>query len=239
MRQWPFALFVVASLLVAGCGSGPEREETESAEAAEANARLGLAYLEQGDHQRARSKLERALRFDPDHAEARHYLAELYRRLGEPERAREHYAAALDAAPEDPALNNNVGVFRCDQGEVEAAVEAFETAAADPVYERRTEALANAGQCLREAERFDEAAEYYRRALDRDDHPDRLLREMAELRMEQGEHLSARGFLERYLDRVDEPGEEALELGIRIERALDNPAGARRYRRQLEEGGHG
>ena len=118
-------------------------------------------------------------------------------------------------------------------------MEAFETAAADPVYERRTAALANAAQCLRGADRLDDAAEYYRRALDRDDHADRLLREMAALRAEQGEYLSARGFLQRYIDREGEPGAGALELGIRIEQALDNPAGARRYRRQLEESEHG
>lgn len=230
---------MLMATLTAGCGSAPSGSAREGTEAADANARLGLAYLEQGDYQRARTKLQRALEFAPEHAEAHHYLAELYRRLEEPDQARQHYAAALEATPEAPALNNNVGVFRCEQGEVDGAVEAFETAAADPVYQRRARALANAGQCLRGAERPGEAAGYYRRALRLDGAPHRLLREMAAVQAERGEYLSARGFLERYADRVDEPGSEALELGIRIEEALGNPAGARDYRRQLKESEHG
>jgi len=239
MRQWLVALLTVLAILTAGCGSTNSREAAGAPEAADANARLGLAYLEQGDHQRARSKLQRALEFAPDHADAHHYLAELYRRLDEPARARRHYAAALEATPEAPALNNNVGVFRCAQGRVEGAVEAFETAAADPVYQRRARVLANAGQCLREAGRPGEAAAFYRRALQLDGAPPRLLREMAATQAERGEYLSARGFLQRYADRVGEPGTEALELGIRIEEALGNPAGARNYRRQLKESEHG
>ena len=226
--------------LAAGCATDPNAGGEGNAErAADANARLGLAYLEQGDHQRARMKLQRALEFDAAHADAHHYLAELYRRLDEPERARRHYQAALEQTPEAPALNNNVGVFRCAQGRVDAAVAAFETAAADPVYERRARSLGNAGECLREAGRLDEAATYYRRALRREGGPPGLLRQMAALQAERGEHLSARGFLERYLDTVEEPDERALELGVRIEEALDNPAGSRRYRRQLEEREHG
>jgi type IV pilus assembly protein PilF len=239
MRQWLPALLTVLAILAAGCGSTNSREASGATEAADANARLGLAYLEQGDFQRARSKLRRALEFAPAHADAHHYLAELYRQLEEPDRARRHYAAALEATPEAPALNNNVGVFRCERGEVDRAVEAFETAAADPVYQRRARALANAGQCLRGAGRPGEAADYYRRALQLDGAPPRLLREMAAVQAERGEYLSARGFLGRYTDRVSEPGMEALELGIRIEEALGNPAGARDYRRQLKENEHG
>ncbi|MGM0413154.1 MAG: type IV pilus biogenesis/stability protein PilW [Pseudomonadota bacterium] len=235
--RWSAALwFALGMSLLAGCASGPESaEEGDSARAAEANARLGLAYLEQGDHQRARTKLERALDFDADHGDAHHYLAELYRRLGDPEQAREHYAAALDATPEAPALNNNVGVFRCDQGDVDGAVEAFETAAADPVYERRDRALGNAGECLKEAERLEEAADYYRRAVEIDGAPPRFLQELAEVQYQREEYLSARGFLERYIDAVDESDAAALRLGERIERALDNPAAARAYRRDLED----
>ncbi|SFD23680.1 type IV pilus assembly protein PilF [Thiohalospira halophila DSM 15071] len=232
------AVILLAALL-AGCASAPSGSAREDAEAADANARLGLAYLEQGDYQRARTKLQRALKFAPEHADAHHYLAELYRRLEEPERAREHYAAALEATPEAPALNNNVGVFRCEQGEVDGAVAAFETAAADPVYERRAHALGNAGECLKEAQRLEEAAAYYRRALAVDGAPRRFLRELAGIQYQREAYLSARGFLERYIDAVDEPAMAALELGARIERALGNPAGARAYRRDLEERNNG
>ncbi|KAB7628401.1 type IV pilus biogenesis/stability protein PilW [Alkalilimnicola sp. S0819] len=220
-RLWSL---LVAVLLLAACSSTPtkppdEAPTTDRGRAAEINTRLGVAYMQRGELEQAMVKLRRALYQDPDYAPAHTTVAVLYQRLGESDKARGHFQRALRLTPDDPGLRNNYGQFLCAEGDTEQALGQFQRAAADPLYERVEIPLANAGLCLlREGDKV-RAAEMLRRSLEHNPRLGRALLPMAELRLEQGDALSARGYYQRYL-AVSEQNAQSLWLGIRIERVL-------------------
>ncbi len=156
-------LVLLGGLALAGCASlfGEDPAEQAAAE----NTRLGLAYLERGEPERAEEALRRALEHDAAHVDAYHYLGELYRRQGAFEQADTYYRRALALDDDDPALHNNHGVLLCSRGDAEAAASAFERAAADRGYERRARALENAGDCHLGVGDPAVAADYYKRSL--------------------------------------------------------------------------
>ncbi len=226
-------ILAVALSALAGCATVPGGEEPGSGRAARVNAQLGLAYLQEGRPRIALEKLQRALRQDPDLPEAHHYIAEVYRRLGDQEQAWAHYRKALALAPEDANIRNNYGVFLCQQGQLAEALDQFERAARGPHNPAPQVAFKNAGVCALEAGDRARAERYFRLALARDPAmPDALL-EMARLMHEQGRHLQARAFLERYR-AVAPPDPAALWLGVRVERALGDQEAAARYAEELQ-----
>jgi type IV pilus assembly protein PilF len=102
---------LVTLLLLGGC-SGNVREGVDSEKAAQANAELGLRYMMQGNYEVAMEKLNNALSYEPNHVQANHYLAELYRRLERNEDADKHFRRALNYAEgDDSILHNNYGGF--------------------------------------------------------------------------------------------------------------------------------
>jgi len=90
----------------------------------------------------------------------------------------------------------------------------------------------NAGRCARSAGRDTDAREYLRRALERNPRLPSALIESAELALHTARPAQASEYLERY-NRVAEASPQTLWLGVRIERALDDPTGAREYGIQL------
>jgi type IV pilus assembly protein PilF len=89
----------------------------------------------------------------------------------------------------------------------------------------------NAGTCAKSVD-LARSETYLRGALAEDPlFPDALL-QLAEVTLERGNALAARGFLERYLARVKATS-AALWLGVRIEQALNDNSAAARYGEQL------
>lgn len=232
-RSGCWAFMMAAVLLATGCtSSGPMPSNPHTA--AELNARLGLAYMEQGEDEQAMAKLKHALKLDPDSAPANHYIAELYKKLGKNREAEEHYRKALSVTPSDPMLLNNYGVFLCRQGRLDEARDKFLDAAKQPFYKTPEVAYNNAGLCALEVPDTAKAEEYFRAALRANPNMADALYEMADLKFKQQEYLSARGFLQRYLD-VAPAGAPVLWLGVRVERQLGDRATAERYARLLQE----
>ncbi|MFO8155639.1 MAG: type IV pilus biogenesis/stability protein PilW [Pseudomonadota bacterium] len=196
------ATAVVAVLALGGCASLVGEDPAE--QAAAENTRLGLAYMERGEPERAEESLKRALEHDPDHVDAHHYLGELQRRQGAFGRAEEHYRRALALDDDDPALHNNHGVLLCARGDAEAAARAFERAAADRDYDRRARALENAGDCHLGVGDPAEAAEFYRRSLDLDRGHEGPSIGLARARFMAGDRKGAEAALEEHVARWGE-----------------------------------
>ena len=72
---------VLAALLLVGCGSNAKRQTEKAHEAAVYNVQLGLAYMKQGDLERAKDKLDRAVKQDPDSPDVHSARATLFARL--------------------------------------------------------------------------------------------------------------------------------------------------------------
>lgn len=213
-------LLLIVALLVVGCATtGTPEQQTPDEKAARVNTQLGAAYLRQSRFEQALARLNKAVRQDPNYAEAHSVLAVLYDRLGKHDEAREHYQTSVELAPQDSALRNNYGQFLCERGEIEAAEQQLKLAGDNPLYRTPELPLTNAGLCLQRAGRVKEAESYLLQALRANPRFAPALIRMAQLRQEAGEALSARGFYQRYLAVAPQTA-ESLWLGIQIERAL-------------------
>lgn len=197
-------------------------------EAARANVRLAVAYMQRGNYEAAMEKLERALEQDPKSSEAETTLGVLYETLGNREEAGLHYRKAVQLAPEEPNVHNNYGTWLCQDGRMKQAEKQFMEAINSPFYGTPEVAYTNAGSCAMRDDQVAKAEQYFRRALEANArYPDALF-QMASLKYQQGDYMRARAFMQRYLG-VALASAESLEMAIRIERALGDDSSAREY----------
>src|SRR6202007_2121951 len=141
---------------LAAC-AGNSHQKEKAHDAAVYNVQLGIAYMNQGELERAKDKLDCPLSQDPNIADVHSARATLFARLGEKEKADAEFRAALRLAPEDPRMVNNYAVFLCQNARSEEGVKRFLEAARNPLYPTPEAAYTNAGVCLRAAKRDDEA----------------------------------------------------------------------------------
>ncbi|WP_127476187.1 type IV pilus biogenesis/stability protein PilW [Sulfurivermis fontis] len=212
-------ILLSALALLSGCAGTPERDTTDFKKAAQLNAELGLNYMVQGKNELAMEKLLKAVEYDDDSVEAHHYIAELYRRLERKDKAGEHFQRAADLAPNDSAIQNNYGVFLCGEKRYDEGVTRLLKAVENPVWPGRGQAYENLGQCLLEKGDMVRAEQYYREALKVNVNLPKALLAMADISLQQGNHISARAFLQRYA-AVAPHTPHSLWLGIQIERVL-------------------
>lgn len=212
-------VFLLLALVLSGCATTGADEPSNDEKSARINTQLGIAYLRQGELEQALHKLTKALRQDPDHAEAHSAIAVLYERLGELDKAATHFQRSVELSPKDSSALNNFGRFECARGRVEQAEALFRRAAENPLYRSAELPLSNAGTCLLRAGQREKAEQYFSKALQVNDKFGPALLRMAELRQQNGDSLSARGFYQRYLALAPQTP-ETLWLGIQIERVL-------------------
>jgi type IV pilus assembly protein PilF len=223
---------LAASVALTACSSSPKKFEEHRDTSADINAKLGLNYMQQGDYDVALEKLKRALDQDPNSVAAHHYIAELYKMLNNNELAEEHYKKALRLDGNDPAIQNNYGVFLCDRKRYDEAEKHFLLATKISSYRHPDEAYENAGLCALRIPDAKRAETYFRQALEINPLLPNALYQMALLNLNAQQYLPARGFLQRYESFA--PAEsKTLWLGFRIERALGNTAEAERYAQDL------
>jgi len=226
------AIFLLLSLVA--CTSDAVRKKSDSESSAEINARLGLAYMQQGNVEIALEKLQRAIEQDPEQVAAHHYIAELYRQLQSPDDAMLHYKTALELTPKDFSLHNNYGVFLCEQKDYEAAEKSFLMAISTaPVYKPRHEFYENLAQCMMRKPDHVKAEKYFRIVLETNPRMPVTLYQMARLAFDMEKYLRARAFYQRFAE-VSMQTAETLWLGIQVERKLGDKKAVDEYTRQLK-----
>ncbi|MFQ5470681.1 MAG: type IV pilus biogenesis/stability protein PilW [Gammaproteobacteria bacterium] len=224
------ALFIIGGL--SSCGSNKKLIGQQTDSPAEINAKLGLQYLRQGKFDVAKDKLEKALEYDSELVIAHHYIAELYRQQGNNKRAEEHYGIALDLEPGDAALQNNFGVFLCEQGQYLDAEKRFLKAINNTDYTKKHEAYENAGLCTLRIPDVEKAESYFRQALKINGKLPNSLFQLAQINFDKGDYLRARAFIQRY-SAVARQSARSLWLGIKIEQKLGGSEILESYSSQL------
>jgi type IV pilus assembly protein PilF len=232
-------LGLIGGMVILGLSACVSREERSHANnpfgelsASEIYTRKGIRYLENGAFDIALRDLKHAVQLDPRNSEAHGALAVLYERLGETGKAEAHYREALSIDPGNYSAHNNFGRFLCDHGRAEEAMAQFRAVIEEPMYAQPWLPLTNAGRCLQRMGRSSAAEEYLRKALDRyPEYPPALL-EMARVSLGRRQHLSARGFLQRY-HAVAAKTADSLWLTAQTELALGNVRAAQEAERQL------
>ena len=220
-------LLIILGLLITGLNScaqtngpgGPLDSSERSNEVAEANLNLGIAYLQRGEYEKSLEKLNKALAADQGYTPTLNALGILYQRLGKPVEAEDYFKRALSRTPNDPSTLNNYGQFLCTNDRYDEAQATFLKAASNPLYETPEISITNAGTCALNNGHPDVAEQYFRDALDKNPRVPIALIQMCQLSYDQGNYLSARGYLQRYLE-VAKHNASSLWLGIQIEQEL-------------------
>ena len=214
-------------LVLAGCAT-TGGSDVENNDAARYNTRLAAAYLDRGEPDLAMEKVEKALEQDDEFAEAYLVKGMILARAEEYGEADDYYEDAVRYGKDNHAILGNVAAYWCERGRYRDGEKLFLEVARQPTYARPAVAYANAGLCARRVPDMARAEQHFRKALELEPAYRLALWHMASLSLDQGEHLAARGFLQR-LEGVQRLGPDGLFLGVRIERALNDVAAARRY----------
>lgn len=234
-RTWTAIAVGLLSLHLGACVTTESNPvEVSLEDAAKANLQLGANYLQRGELERAREKLEKAVKQDPELPSARIYLAILYERIGEQKLADQNYRAALKLAPDNPDVANSYGGYLCRTDRREEGLKYFRKAGENPLYRTPEVAFTNAAVCALGIPDPETAEQFLRRALDVNPMFREALLRLSILSLDTGRPLQARAFLERYHD-VGPATMDSLSLGIRVESALGDEVAAEAYRDQLRQ----
>lgn len=202
--------------------------------ASDINLELGIDYFRKGNLSMAKDKIDRAIEQNPRNAKAQSAAGLLYDRLNDPNKSDAHFEKAVALDPANPEILNNYAVILCKRGKQQKGEKYFLQAANNPLYKTPEAAYLNAGNCARGAGDLDNAEVNYRKALSVKPRFTQALYEMADLELRQKNFLSARGFLERYME-AGKTNAATLWLGFRVEQGLGNTAVARSYAQRLKK----
>lgn len=223
--------FLIVAL--SGCVSdSATRKDMDVNKASQLYADLGLAYLQQGDTERAQAKLKKALELNKRNAQAHHYIAEVYKNLDDPEFAEKHYKASLKLDTQDAMVLNNYGAFLCGESRFSDAETYFLQAATVHRYKTPELAYENVALCAMRSAMPDKAMEYFRRALSIKPDMPKSLFNMAQVSYNIGEALKARAFIQR-LHTVTPKTESSLALAIQVEAAIGDQVAVAKYKSEL------
>jgi type IV pilus assembly protein PilF len=224
----------VLLVLLAACSSTSSQQRAQKQhDAAAYNVQLGIAYMNQGDLERAKDKLDRALQQDPDSADVHSARATLFARLGNADKADAEFRTALRLAPHDPRMVNNYAVYLCQNGRTDDGVKRFLEAAHNGLYPTPEAAYTNAGVCQRAAKRDDEARTNFTKALEVKPNFAEAEFQLANLQFDHHEFASARASIDGFIG-VYNATPDLLLLGVRVARAQGDRLGAQRYARKLQ-----
>ncbi len=233
MMQTRLVTFALAALLAACTTTTTSPLSTPKDEsAARFNVQLGLAYMEKGNLAVAKEKLERAEKENPRDPNVYTALALLYDRLGDRAKADDYFHTALRLAPRDPDISNNYAIYLCKSGRTDEAVKRFRDAAQNALYRTPETAYTNAGVCLHNAKRLDDAALSFARALEIRPNYAEAAYQLGELQFERGKPADARTGIDKYLSAFDATP-DLLLLGVRVARALGDRLTEERFARKL------
>lgn len=220
-RSRALVISMLLSLALSACTTEPLNPDVNYTKAAEANAKLGVGYMNQGNYQLAMIKLTKALKFDEDNLHANHYMGELHRRLGEYKKADNYFQHALELDAGDPQLLNNYGVFLCETGRYKESETYFDKVLKDPLYKSKAKVYENLGTCAKMKGNLAESERYFRRALMMNPKLSTSLLSLAQLKFDQRNQISAYSYFQEY-SKVAKQTAESLWLGVLLEKERGN-----------------
>lgn len=188
-------------------------------EIAQKNLALGIEYMRIGKYQLAMDKLNRARIAKPDYPPVYDALGLLHQKTGQAEEAEKYFLHSLKLNPDNSSTLNNYGQFLCNQDRLDEAEINFVTAAENPLYQTPEIPYANIGFCAYRNNQVDKANNFFQKALTLNPKMPTVLIKMSEISYGNGDYLSAKEYLTRYLS-TSKHTPESLWLGIKIEREL-------------------
>jgi type IV pilus assembly protein PilF len=234
------AIAILAAVL-AGCASQSTTETrpvtdnraADGRRRAELHTLLAGEYYSRGNFTVALAEARSALKDDPSYFPAYNIQGLIYMEVHEDAQARESFNQALKLSPNNAEVLNNFGWFLCLRNDTERGLEMIHRATTDNFYPTPEKAFLSAGLCLRRLGRTQEAEEQLRRAvLIRPDLIGALFN-LAAITYERGALKDAETYLLRYMRLTGSPSLEALTMGVRIARGLNDSSAEQSYLQQL------
>ncbi|MBW4936319.1 type IV pilus biogenesis/stability protein PilW [Marinobacter sp. F4206] len=221
---------MVAALFVTGCVTTTDSRfsrEADRQEAIDDYVQLATAYIGQGNLDRARHHLERALDLDSDSSAARAAMGLVYNAEGEAELAESSFKQAIAADEGYTRARVYYGAFLYGQGRMDDARDQFRAASRDTEYKDRGSVFFNLGMTQERLDELDNAATSYRRAVELSRGDARSLLALSRVLADQGDYDAAARYYARLssmMQRNDRlrHSPESLLTGIRIARHLEN-----------------
>lgn len=206
IRKSVVKIFVlaIALTLVSACSSKPAGKAKKTSKQVDTivatNVRLASIYLQRNQLNFAQEKASQALKADPNSSHANNMMALLQWRLKQYGEAEKYFRRAVKLRSSNSSALNNYGAFLCDRGEIDRSLQYFDRAAENPLYKKPSQPLTNAGRCLLKKPDAKKAEVYFRRALRFNRSEPEALLQMAKLSYQSDRMLTARGFMQRYLN---------------------------------------
>ena len=217
-------LAVLLVSLVAGCASQPSSNSEArrvSPEVVQRQLDLGIGYLRQGDYQRAKEKLNRALDIDPKNATVHATFGLLFQLEGEYDLAERYFRDAVRYDPQSAQARNSFGAFLFSQKRYGEAVEQLELASENRFYPNRPTVFENLGVAYLRLGDTAKAEFAFTRATQLNPEQSRALLELAEIKFEQQQYTESRVLYSRHT-RVSPKSPKALWLCIRLARIFED-----------------
>ena len=209
--------FLVA-VFVSGCvtestGGLPDPAPAESR--AQAHLDLARGYLEQGNTERARTALNKALEIDDRSVEAYVLLGVLNAAERDWDVAEKHFKTALSISPRDAMALNNYGSFLYSRGRYPEAVRYLRILVEDTDYRARAQAYENLGLAELKVNDREAAQESFNRALQLSFSQPLSNLELAAMAYEDGRITQAAGYYDAFRSLAQQSA-RSLCLGMKI-----------------------
>lgn len=159
---------ITLSLVVflSGCASSPATKPVDKQAMSESHFSMGRAFLEQSNASMALTEFIKAQELDPQNADIPATMAQAYEMKRAFALAEEHYQKAIAMDAENPYYHHNLGALYLRMERFDDAIPEFQKAADNLFFPQTEMALAGIGYAYQQQKNCDEAATYYRRALD-------------------------------------------------------------------------
>ncbi len=193
-------------------------------------ARLDLArgYMENGEFDRARPALNRALAIDPRSAETHVLLGLLNESENEFALAEKHYRLALDSQPRNPQALNNYGSFLFSRERYEEAVKTLRVLVEDPNYRARAQAYENLGLAELKIGEVGRARDAFNRSLRLNFAQSRSSLELADLAYAEGDFVTAQEYYDGFRTQARQTP-RSLCLGMKLAGRVGDTDGMASY----------
>ncbi|MGV8073988.1 MAG: tetratricopeptide repeat protein [Syntrophobacteraceae bacterium] len=161
--KWFKIFFLMMFFVAAGC-AGVDRDPT-ARYSADQLQQMGQKYLAAGDFAQALKFLSLAEKKRPRDATIQYDLGIAFSARGLPVDSQMHLEKALSLKPDYPEVNNALGAFYAERGQLDKAEEHFQKALANPLYQTPHFALFNLGRIYEKKGDLEASLKYYQEAV--------------------------------------------------------------------------
>lgn len=221
---------LLIALLVTGCVTTTDSRfsrEADRQKAVDNYVQLATAYIGQGNTDRARHHLDRALELEPDSPQALAAFGLIYNSDGDAELAEKSFRHAISSDAGYTRARVYYGAFLYSKGRLEESRKQFYTASKDTDYKDRGSVFYNLGMTQERLGLQEEAIVSFRRASELTRGDARSLLSLSRVMVESGDVAGAARHYDRLMQIMQknerlQHSPESLLTGIRIARHFGN-----------------